>query len=163
MRPVEQPAHPDAQNSQNFAHTSSKILTEPKQYDFAMEWSDLRIAEVLAENLRALRERHDFSSNRALYLSMLEWSRTKPHIEPVTTNTLRNIEKKQNSPQVDTLNVIAEFYGIPAYMLLIDGMRPDDPFLQSLDQVVRAFVSGDDKARDAMKAMADAFGQRSAA
>ena len=117
----------------------------------AMQWAESKVSSTIADNLARFGQERGIENWNQMAAQFGVWAKRKPFIEPISVNTLRNIGKRTNAPQASTLAELAEFLGVPVYMLFIEGMPPKPEHVMALNALVATFINGDKATRSAIK------------
>lgn len=99
--------------------------------------------EILAENLRALMKHHEYTMTSLAAKA------------GVDKNTIRNILRHANAPQLDKLESIAKVFRLDVWQLLIDGAAQSLLSNGHLSDLVGAYVRADDSGRTGLLKVAE--------
>lgn len=83
---------------------------------------------------------------------------------PVSVKTINNIVNGNHPPQLDNLTAIADFFGVPLWVMLIPGLPLDmvssEPLMR-LDQMVHNYIACTPDDRKHAENIAAAYAKRS--
>lgn len=108
---------------------------------------------ILQENLAALMRAREIENKNQLHVKMEEWAR-KARLESLSKNTLVNALEKPGYPQLDTLAMMAAFFGVTVATMLTKNCPTSAKEADSLAEVVRKFCGTDDTGREALTSVA---------
>jgi len=102
--------------------------------------------QVLAENLSALMRFREVKSARAMSLS--------PGCG-VSDRMIGHVLNQTSSPTIEVLDKLADYFKVPAWVLLVDGISPVDMQNAQMMRVVNGFLHSTTEGREILSILAD--------
>lgn len=123
--------------------TFQKQSSKPGSYDSCMAKGTPELRKVVADNLRALMDRR-------------EWSQADLATKAkVSQRHISNMLNRKTSASFETLNAVAAPFGIPGWLLLIDGLPMELLDSQRIPLLVNRYRSSGPDGRDLIERLAD--------
>ena len=101
---------------------------------------------ILAENLAALMRHREIKSARAMSLS------AGCH---VSDRMIGHILNQTSTPTVEVVDKIADFFKIPSWVLLVDGIEPSDMQNAQFLKLVAGYLVSNPEGRELISSLAD--------
>lgn len=100
---------------------------------------------ILAENLAALMRYKEVKSSRAMSM------------EPgcaVSDRMIGHILNQTSTPTIEVLDRLADYFKIPSWVLLVDGITPEDMQNAQLKKLVAGYLDSEPEGRDILSKLA---------